>query len=941
MADAQTETSLSYCSGSHGIYQSADIDEPPQRAPEFLDILGHAQRLGVPILPITWNPMLDKLGEGLTSEVNQVLVSIQSSFAFKRTVGPIDRSYRALQSEMTVLSHPHIRNHPNILQLQGLCWDFSHRTQIRPVMVFEKIFRGSVMRFMELEGQNMTMTQRQSLCADITRAVRLLHRINIIHGDINPRNVLISTDDASGGFVAKVADFGFSTIAAGEHDLIRLPRTTTWTDPEIHRRYHTISDAKKGDIYSLAMLHAFILFQTPSRNITEGKPYSWIEDAQKNNSIGSLVHDLVMEHPDLTESSKEALYKFFDRTLNVTLSERTSDIGTLVEVEEKPSDLPMMEAKAMCVESGRRHFKIVNIIGEVMVSRSELKQHIFRCLLEDWEARSHPEVAFELAFCYKTGFGVNADWTKADTYLRYSGRQSGELNNLLTIDKPEPLSKSDSLARVAMAGGYIGSVGYGLTGLSPEDLSQIEENSSREISDVERAYPSGSWALKVHKLNYLRVLHAKMDFARAVPLASELFSSSIDDDPRTDDIYSIVSKSELADILEKQSSYAKAEMLGKQVVQYWEATHGTDNIATITTMNNLASIKTGYGKLAEAYDLSRKVLDSCERLLSSSHPNTLCVACNLAAILQKQGKYKDARSLLQPYHDSAICVLGKDDLIVLHLENLLGLLQCDLNEYDVAEHFLRRVMEVRKHRLGSNHPQALTSLSNLAYLNHLRGTFDESVRIYSEVVELRRTVLGPTHTSTLNDYINLGSVLIKIHNYPRAKEILQHCWLVSSQAYGIHNQTTSHCLNVLGDVFKGMKEFFLSSLCYTYAYEESNQAFGADHPLTLNCLVGRAIALGFLGSSPDEAKALLLDAATRLERTRGSYHPATIGAYHSLTTMLHNQGKYAEALQLAEDTLNKAEVQLGQQHPIIASLRQNREAIMSKKREVEGRENVA
>ena len=43
-----------------------------------------------------------------------------------------------------------------------------------------------------------------------------LHALNITHGDLKPGNVLLKSSRMDRrGFTARIADFGFSTVAAG------------------------------------------------------------------------------------------------------------------------------------------------------------------------------------------------------------------------------------------------------------------------------------------------------------------------------------------------------------------------------------------------------------------------------------------------------------------------------------------------------------------------------------------------------------------------------------------------------------------------------------------------------------------------------------------------------------------------------------------------------
>jgi hypothetical protein len=117
-----TKLSLEFF-GSSGVFSSASTDEELDLPADFIAVLGLIQYLDIPFLHITWDPGLVDLGEGATSEVHQSLVSNSINFAYKRTKHATPQAFQALMCEMTVLCNPIVRRHPNVLQLQGICWN--------------------------------------------------------------------------------------------------------------------------------------------------------------------------------------------------------------------------------------------------------------------------------------------------------------------------------------------------------------------------------------------------------------------------------------------------------------------------------------------------------------------------------------------------------------------------------------------------------------------------------------------------------------------------------------------------------------------------------------------------------------------------------------------------------------------------------------------------
>ena len=170
---------------SIGTRTSTDQRDGSSTHHEFLRCLGVAQYFKVDLLPIIWQPASKLLGLGATAQLHQAPVNLHTDFAFKRFVGSQrcfsaeekKKYFRALVQEITILSIPTIRSHPNIINLMGLCWDVEPETgSVWPVPIFEKSQYGNLRAFMQNGvGRCLDLRRRLELCADIARAVICLH----------------------------------------------------------------------------------------------------------------------------------------------------------------------------------------------------------------------------------------------------------------------------------------------------------------------------------------------------------------------------------------------------------------------------------------------------------------------------------------------------------------------------------------------------------------------------------------------------------------------------------------------------------------------------------------------------------------------------------------------------------------------------------------------
>lgn len=304
---------------------------------DFISFLGTARSLGIDFLPITWQPALERVGQGATAEVREALIALQTSFAFKRfqprTQGtniqiPKSGIFQALMNELLVLGCPTVRNHPNIIRLEGICWDVSScDDNILPVLVFQKARYGDLYEFMKHElGGNLTFEARIGLCADIAAAVIYLHsELGVIHGDIKPQNVLVF-ESGLNRYVGQLTDFGYCSWFRSNDDLVKLPRSEPWHAPEHHHRAMPASQAKKMDVYSFGMLCLWLLFyndpEYPSRNFDI--------DVKNEKSRLDVAQSLILAKDSLNSQRKGDLVRFFDIALATNPSYRSSNLEELL-----------------------------------------------------------------------------------------------------------------------------------------------------------------------------------------------------------------------------------------------------------------------------------------------------------------------------------------------------------------------------------------------------------------------------------------------------------------------------------------------------------------------------------------------------------------------------------------------------------------------------------
>lgn len=151
----------------------------------------------------------------------------------------------------------------------------------------------------------------------------------VIHGDIKPENILISSKNDS-RYVAKVMDFGYSTLFTTNSDQIRMPDSELWTAPERHHRGGFLpTQAKKMDAYSFGMVCLWLLFY----NEGASQDHNFKKDIKElQKELSCYASGLLRASVDLENWEKDNVRHVFRLTLALNPAERTENFNELLEL---------------------------------------------------------------------------------------------------------------------------------------------------------------------------------------------------------------------------------------------------------------------------------------------------------------------------------------------------------------------------------------------------------------------------------------------------------------------------------------------------------------------------------------------------------------------------------------------------------------------------------
>lgn len=147
--------------------------------------------------------LMERLGISDHSTVYKAFDKASGEFVAIKHV-PAPRSRNGARAGLREVSLLFSIKHPNLVK----CLDVRYLDNSDFLIVYEFISSGDLRSLLNVEGR-LSLNEWCDLAIQLFRGLESLHATGIIHCDLKPENILVAPpEDASGGRVYKIADFG-------------------------------------------------------------------------------------------------------------------------------------------------------------------------------------------------------------------------------------------------------------------------------------------------------------------------------------------------------------------------------------------------------------------------------------------------------------------------------------------------------------------------------------------------------------------------------------------------------------------------------------------------------------------------------------------------------------------------------------------------------------
>ena len=248
------------------------------------------------------------------------------------------------------------------------------------------------------------------------------------------------------------------------------------------------------------------------------------------------------------------------------------------------------------------------------------------------------------------------------------------------------------------------------------------------------------------------------------------------------------------------------------------------------------------------------------------------------------------------------------------LSQALADLYLGMGMYDDALPLQQRALTLRRRVLGENHPDTISSISNMGEVLHYQGKLAEVMPYYREALEKRRKVLGEENPDTLESIARIGAVLHDQGELDQAIPYYLDALEKRRRILGSDDPATLDSIGNLGRLLQEQGKPDQAEPYFKEALEKKRRILGEEHPETLIAIGNMGVLLRGMGKLV-EAEPYYREALQKSRSVLGENHPDTLTWIGNMGVLLRTEGKLDEAAPFFQEALDKRREVLGDTHP--------------------------
>jgi serine/threonine protein kinase/tetratricopeptide (TPR) repeat protein len=255
-----------------------------------------------------------------------------------------------------------------------------------------------------------------------------------------------------------------------------------------------------------------------------------------------------------------------------------------------------------------------------------------------------------------------------------------------------------------------------------------------------------------------------------------------------------------------------------------------------------------------------------------------------------------------------------DPLTVATLQWQMGKSLNTLGHSGPAARLLEKSLQTRRDKLGSDHPDTLSSMNELANSYGQLGRLADAQTLYEEALAKSKVTLGPDHPSTLTFMKNLANSYYDLGRRQEALKLFEDTLALRKAKLGSDDPETASSMSDLAIAYATAGRLQEAVKLFAQSLELRRTKLGPAHIDTLMSMNNLAYCYTLMGRH-QEALQLFEETLKQQKATLGPDNPETLRSMGNLAESYYQLNRHPEALKLLTETLALRKSKLGPDHP--------------------------
>jgi tetratricopeptide (TPR) repeat protein len=378
-----------------------------------------------------------------------------------------------------------------------------------------------------------------------------------------------------------------------------------------------------------------------------------------------------------------------------------------------------------------------------------------------------------------------------------------------------------------------------------------------------------------------------------------------------DSDYTLSAMTNLATAANAQGRRAEAIELWTKVLEARRRIMGPDHPGLIASLTNLASAAQSNGNLREAESLLAEARRISDRVLDGETPRAIHVAVSYARLQVAKGDTAEAEKTLLAALETVRRKFSPEHRTNLDAKQLLARIYAQEGRQAEAARLAAEGTALARRILGERTPRALTYLTKGAETFLLLKRFKEARELLVRVHEVRKERLGANHPDTVASMVNLAYARAGEGDAAGAVDLAREGHERHAQLFGEDDRRTDRAMRVLAFVLARAGQVERATELYqeSVARQEKGSSAQATSYRELSDHLAR------FGRLKEAAEARRKEIAI-MKRVAGPLDMSTLNAKRTLGAYLHHLGQFPEAQRVYDEVLPQLRKALGPAHAL-------------------------